>query len=434
MADLDHTHTDDLGQTLGLGPAATSPSRLKRWAPWLLLLLIAAAGALFWIQKEPAATLRYRTQPAQEGDLVITVTATGTLEPTNQVEVGSELSGIIRTVAVDYNDRVKGGQVLARLDTAKLQAQVVQGRAALASARARVEQARATVEETARQRDRLEKARELSDGKLTSRHDLDGAEAAWLRARADLTAAEAAVAESRASLTARETDLAKSVIYSPIDGIVLTRSVEPGQTVAASLQAPVLFTLAEDLAKMELHVGVDEADVGQVRAGQKATFTVDAYPDRTFPARIIQVRSGAQKVEGVVTYETVLEVDNSDLTLRPGMTATADIIVDTVTKGLLVPNGALRFTPPVKEEAAPRGNEGGSLLSKLFPRRPHRNSKRPAVAQRNDRQQRVWILRNNEPVAISVTTGPTDGMMTRIMAGKVTPGMELVVDTESSGR
>ena len=434
MADTD-SNDNELGAALGLDHPATRPARFKRWAPWLLLGLCAGAAALFWHPAAPDTALRYHTQPAREGDLVITVSATGTLEPTNQVEVGSELSGIIRTVAVDYNDRVKVGQILARLDTAKLQAQVVQARAALDSSRARVAQTQASVTETANERNRLLKARELSGGKLTSPRELDAADAAWQRAVADLAAAEAAVAESRASLDAKETDLAKSVIYSPINGIVLVRSVEPGQTVAASLQAPVLFTLAEDLAKMELHVGVDEADVGKVRTGQNADFTVDAYPNRTYPARITQVRYSAQVVAGVVTYQTVLAVNNSDLSLRPGMTATAEITVDRINKGLLIPNAALRFSPADKENAGrPDSEKGGTLLSRLFPRPSQRNGKRPPKENGKEKQQRVWTLRDGNPVAIPVTCGPTDGTMTQLLAGKVTPGLELVVDTESGKR
>ena len=432
MPETHSNQPDDLSQALGLGDDKITPSRLKRWTPWLLLALIAAGGAFLWSQKDPAATVRYTTKPAQEGDLIVTVTATGTLEPTNQVDVGSELSGIIRTVAVDYNDRVKVGQVLARLDTAKLQAQVVQTKAALDSTKAKVKQTKATLEETAKERNRLLQARKLSGGKITSQQDLDATEAAWQRAKADLAAAKAAVAESLASLEVKETDLAKAVIYSPINGIVLLRSVEPGQTVAASLQAPVLFTLAEDLGKMELHVNVDEADVGQVREEQEATFTVDAYPERTFPARITQVRYSALEVAGVVTYETVLTVDNEDLTLRPGMTATADITVAKVSKGLLVPNAALRFTPVSKEKTVSRRNQGGSLLSRLFPRRPHRNGKRPAMSKKNDRRQQVWILRDGEPEAKTVTTGFTDGVMTQILSGDITPNTELVIDAESS--
>ncbi len=428
------TTTDDISRSLDLASHRSSPWR--RRLLWLLLLvLLAGGGIFFWRGAKPAAPLRYKTTTVQRGDLTVIVTATGALEPTNQVQVGSELSGTVRTVAVDYNDRVKVGQVLARLDTAKLEAQVVEAKAVLAAAVAKVEQTKATLVESAQNRDRLRKAKELSLGRITSQQDLDTAEATWQRAKADLAAAQASVAQAQASLDAEQTNLAKSVIYSPINGVVLTRSVEPGQTVAASLQAPVLFTLAEDLTKMELHVDVDEADVGQVREGQGASFTVDAYPDRTFPARITQVRYGAQTVDGVVTYETVLSVDNSDLTLRPGMTATADITVNRVAGALLVPNAALRFTPPAKEEAAANDNQGGSLLSRIFPRPPsHRGGKRSTMAKKNGRKQRLWTLANGAPVAVAVTTGATDGAMTVVGGDGVHEGMACVVDVESIPR
>ena len=297
----------DISQTLGIDQAPGHRKHLRRW---LLLALLAIAGltmaAVTWKRLEKSNSIHYQTQKVQRGNLTVTVTATGTLEPTNQVDVGSEVSGTIETVEVDYNDQVKVGQVLARLDTDKLAAEVLQSKAALESARARVLEAQATVKEMRSELTRLNQVRELSNNKVPSQRDLDAAEAALERAQADEASAKAQVSEAQAALDFNETDLSKAVIHSPINGVVLTRSVEPGQTVAASLQAPVLFTLAEDLTQMELHVDVDEADVGQVQEGQEASFTVDAYPDRIFPARIRQVRYGAQTVDGVVTYETVL--------------------------------------------------------------------------------------------------------------------------------
>ncbi len=242
---------------------------------------------------ENSNSVQYKTQEAVRGNLTVIVTATGTLQPTNKVDVGSELSGIIKTVEVDHNGRVKVGQVLARLDTSKLEAQVTQSRAALESAKGKLLQTQATLKETRSKLGQLQKVRELSKNKVPSQSELHAAEAAFERARADEASAKAAVSQARATLEAKETDLSKTVIRSPINGIVLTRSVEPGQTVAASFQAPVLFTLAEDLTQMELNVDVDEADVGRVREGQKATFRVDAYPNRTFEARITQARYGS---------------------------------------------------------------------------------------------------------------------------------------------
>jgi len=362
----------------------------------------------------------------------VTVTATGALEPTNQVDVGSELSGIIKTVEVDYNDRVTVGQILARLDTDKLKAKVLQSKASLESARAKVLEAQATVKETGDQLVRLKEVWELSNKMVPSQQDLDAAQALLHRAKAAEATAKAQVSQAQATLEADETDLAKTVIHSPINGIVLTRNVEPGQTVAASFQAPVLFTLAEDLTKMELHVDVDEADVGQITKGQEAVFSVDAHPGRTFPARITQVRYGAQTVNGVVTYKTVLNVDNSDLSLRPGMTATADITINKVENAIMVPNAALRFVPSIKEKEAP--SSGGSLINKLLPRRHRPPSKQRKDSTANNRHQHIWTLRDGKLIAVAVAIGASDGRMTEVTSGDVEPGMPVVIDTKRSER
>jgi HlyD family secretion protein len=341
------------------------------------------------------------------------------------VEVGSELSGIIKTVEVDHNSRVKTGQVLARLDSSKLEAQVQQSRAALESAEGKLLQAQATLKESRDKLERFKKVLELSRNQVPSQAEFQASEAVLERARADEVSARASVSQARATLKAQETDLSKTVIRSPINGIVLTRSVEPGQTVAAALQAPVLFTLAEDLTQMELIVDVDEADVGQVREGQGAVFRVDAYPDRTFEALIRQTRYGSKTVSGVVTYETVLKVSNKDLSLRPGMTATADITVKKVENAVLIPQAALRFTPPVqeKEEQPSRG-----LVGSLLPRPPRPSAKRKQVENSAGKQQTVWILKDRQPSALSISIGSTDGTMTEVTAGEIRPGMRLVLD------
>ena len=428
----------DIVQTLGIDQSSRNRKRLKRWLAAAFLAAVAAVTAVvIWKGTQASTGDVFKTQEAKRGDIIVTVTATGTLEPKNQVDVGSELSGIIQSVEADYNSRVKVGQALARLDTSKLRAQVLQSKAALDSAQAKVLQAQATVKEARNNLDRLQRVRELSNGKVPSQNDLEAAEAALDRALANEAGAKADVSEAQATLETRETDLAKAVIRSPINGVVLVRNVEPGQTVAASLQAPVLFTLAEDLTQMELHVYVDEADVGQVKEGQEARFTVDAYPNRTFAARITQVRYGATTASGVVTYETVLSLDNSDLSLRPGMTATADITVQKVQNAILVPNAALRFTPRIQEkEASPQRRD---LVNSLLPGRPRRRSSSGpppwmAGAGGMKKQQRVWTLQDGKPVAIPVTPGATDGVVTEIKSGDVTPGMALVVDTVGTGR
>jgi HlyD family secretion protein len=422
----------DIISALGVETSSGRGRRLKRivLVGGLALLTVAVFYALKTTGK--GNSIHYKTRDIERGSLTVTVSATGTLEPTNQVDVGSELSGIIKTVEVDYNDQVKIDQVLARMDTSKLQAQVMQSKAALESALAKVQDAQATGKEAADELDRLLKVRELSRDKVPSKQEMDSAKAALQRARAAEAVAKAQVSQAKATLEANETDMAKSIIRSPINGIVLSRNVEPGQTVAASFQAPVLFTLAEDLTKMELHVDVDEADVGMVEKNQAATFTVDAYPDRTFSARITQVRYGAKTLEGVVTYETLLDVENTDLVLRPGMTATADITVRKIENAVLIPNAALRFTPPVNEFKAL--SNGGSFLSKLIPHPPRRPLQKQEEIAVGKGHHRVWTVRDGRLVAIPITTGLTNGVVTEVTGGDLKPGMAVVIDTVSSGK
>ncbi len=409
------------------GDASAQKRKNRRRYVWgaLTLTFIVGIGILATVLRSERN--QYKTEEVHRGNLVVTVTATGNLEPTNQVEVGVEVSGTIATVEVDYNDRVKRGQVLAKLDPTKFKAQVVRSRAALQSAKARILQAQATVDESRAQLARLTRLREVSKGTDPSQVDIDAADAAVKRALAGRASAKADVAEANATLESNEIDLAKTVIHSPVDGVVLVRAVEPGQTVAASLQTPVLFVLAEDLTKMELHVSVDEADVGRVRAGQKATFTVDAYPDRTFSAEITDIHYGAQEIEGVITYEAVLEVDNEDLSLRPGMTATANIVVERVEDALLIPNAALRFSPPIRENT----ERGRGLLARLLPHPPRTSSSNRENRGTTNRQQRVWTLRDDEPVAVEVSTGATDGVVTEVVQGDVEPGTPLIVQMTS---
>jgi HlyD family secretion protein len=287
------------------------------------------------------------------------------------------------------------------------------------------------VEETRAKLAQLKRVRELSNNKVPSQLEMDAAEAAFERARADAAGATAAVSQAQGTHQANELDLSKAVIRSPINGIVLTRSIEPGQTVAASYATPVLFTLAEDLAHMELHVNIDEADVGKVQKGQRATFSVAAYPSRTFEARITQVRYGSSTTSGVVTYETVLNVDNPDLALRPGMTATADIVVQKIENAMLISAAALRFTPPATTENS--GGNGG-LLGQLLPRPPQPSSNQQNGTDRSKKQQVVWTLQNGDPTSIAVTTGATDGLMTEVTGGDIREGAKLLVDRETTGK
>jgi HlyD family secretion protein len=416
----------EVNEALGIEESVTRVRRARRWLVAGAGLL-AAVGLVAWMQADDSKVPTYKTSPVEKGDLVVTVTATGNLEPINQVDVGSELSGIVETVEVDFNDSVRVGQVLASLDTDRLEAQVLEMQASLRSAEAKVRDAEATLAERSLSLDRV---RELVGKELTARSELDAAEAAFQRAQADVVSAMAQVAQVEAALNARQTDLGKAVIRSPVSGVVLDRAVEPGQTVAASLQAPVLFTLAEDLKQMELHVAIDEADIGDVNVGQSATFTVDAHPGCEFPARITQIRYASETVDGVVTYEALLRVDNTDLLLRPGMTATAEIVVQTVENAVLVPNAALRFELPRETEGTTK--RSGNIVSAILPRRPPSNRKRPTTSEPSG--QKVWMLTDSGPVAVAVTTGVTDGQMSEVVTGDLEPGLAVVVDVESGGR
>ena len=425
----------DITKTLGIDQSSKKGRHLRRWLGWSIPILIIGIVLAFLIIHNKAQPVQFKTQAAERGDLTIIVNATGNLKPTNQVDVSSELSGIIKSVNVDYNDHVKVGQILARLDATKLEAEVRKSKASLESARAKVLQAQATSKEKQADLDRMRKVYSLSGGKVPAQQDMDSAEAAFERARADESSAGAQVSQAQATLESDETNLTKASICSPINGIVLVRDVEPGQTVASSLSAPVLFTLAEDLAKMELHVDIDEADVGKVKEAQDATFTVDAYPNRTFPAHIAQVRYGSETTGGVVTYKAVLTVDNSDLFLRPGMTATANITVRKISNAILVPNAAFRFSPLAENTGETEKQSGnGSIVSKILPRptRHQNNSSNQDSVDISDSQQRVWTVRNGKAVSIHVTTGATDGIKTEITRGDVQPGTVLIVATMSA--
>jgi HlyD family secretion protein len=424
MVDPEPARADGVARELGFD-ARPGRRRLWFWAGSAILVALAAAAVMhLWPGQEDQA--RFRTAPVRVADLQVKVSATGELEPIVQVEVGTEVSGTIQSVEADFNDRVKAGQVLARLDPDQANAKYRQSDAALTLAKARVQEAEATVTETA---NRQRRTRDLIAKRLSSPDELDTVEAAAERAAAGLAVARAQVAQAQAQLDADRRTLDKTVIRSPIDGIVLKRQVEPGQTVAASLQTPVLFTLAENLVQMQLKVAVDEADVGQVSEGQKATFTVDAYPGRDFPASITQVRFAPETVDGVVTFGALLAVDNGDLSLRPGMTATADILVREEHDAVLVPNAALRFTPPARSEAA----RGRDLVGMLLPRRPP-DARRPLEADRRaGKGARVWVLRDGAPAAVEVRTGATDGVWTQVLDGGLAPGTEVLVDVERSG-
>jgi HlyD family secretion protein len=397
-----------------------SSSRWRRIMPWLLGLLLILAGLAGWqYSSHQAGQGRYLTEPLALGNLTVTISASGTLQPTRSVDVGSELSGTLVEVLVDDNDRVSKGQVLARLDTSRLADAVSKSRAAVAAAEATVVQATVTLSEASTQLKRQQKVAELSGGKLPAKSELDAALATQQRAQASLVSAQAAVLQARAVLKSDETNIGKAVIRSPINGVVLTRRVEPGQTVAASMTTPVMFTIAEDLTRMKLAIKVDEADIGSVKLGQPASFNVAAWAGRRFPATIQRVGLGSAIVENVVTYTTLLSVANDDLALRPGMTASARIVTAQRDNVLLVPNAALRFTPPA-EKAAP------GLVASLLPRPPARNQ--PKTKRQKGGEQQLWLLKDGQPVAVPVQVGASDGRHTEITGGEVRAGQAIIID------
>lgn len=423
-----------------------SQPKWKRYATWALIALgvvLLVWGTLSFFKGD--AKTEYATTPARQGNLEVTVSATGKLAPTNQVTVGSQLSGLVTQVVVDVNDRVSAGQALALIDPEQLDDQIRQNRAQLAAQQAAVQQAQATLTEARATLARFEEVSRLSGGRVPAKTELDTARAAAARGVAGVRTAEANVAAARAQLSASQTQRERAIIRSPVNGVVLARQVDPGQTVAASFNTPTLFVIAEDLSQMELEVAIDEADVGSVKNGQRATFTVDAFPGERFPATISRVDVGSNlsvseasasssgtastgtTTGQVVSYAAKLSVANAELRLRPGMTATAEIVTTERQNVLLVPNAALRFQPSTGNGAD--ASKGG-LASQIVPGPRRRGGggggQRTATIGRGS-QQTVYILgENNEPQPIRVTVGESDGQVTEILSGGLRPGMKII--------
>jgi HlyD family secretion protein len=413
----------------------------RRWLKWIIVgvVVLLAVLLLSRVFFGGATATQYSTEEASRGNLTVTVSATGKLAPTNQVQVGSELSGLVETVTVDVNDRVVKGQPLAVLDTSQLDDEITQGRAQLNAQQAQVAQAQATVAESRAQLSRLEEVSRLSGGRVPAKVEMEQARAAVQRANAALAAAQANVVAARAALSSNETRRYKAVIRSPVNGVVLARQVEPGQTVAASFNTPTLFVIAEDLSAMELQVAIDEADVGSVKQGQLASFTVDAFPGQTFPATITRVDLGSNlsaqsstttstttTQSQVVSYAATLSVANADQQLRPGMTATAEIITRAKPNVLLVPNAALRFRPGAGQGASGQGGIAGALVPRG--RRGGAGGAQPKEAtMRRGAQQTVYILgEEGQPQPVQVTTGDTNGTVTEVTGGDLKPGMKVI--------
>ena len=433
------TDSTSLDEFLGTRP----PSLWQRYRKWVfigvgVLLVLWLAMRMF----SGAPQTQYVTLKVDKGDLHVSVAATGKLAPINQVTVGSELSGLVEKVLVDVNDRVSVGQSLAILDTSRLDDAIRQTEAALNASRAQVAQQQATLVQDQAQLARLEEVSKLSGGKVPSKTEMDQARAAVARDKANVRAAEANVVSAQASNSSNMTQRYKAVIRSSVNGVVLARQIEPGQTVAASFNTPTLFVIAQDLSQMKLQVAIDEADVGEVNAGQDASFTVDAFPGRTFPAKIVRVDLGSNlsgqattaasaNQSQVVSYAATLSVANPDLKLRPGMTATADIHVDSRKNVLLVPNAALRFDPATAGKSAqPQGGVqiGGGPGG---PGRAERTEQQKGIGAGS--RQTVYVVGpDKKPKPIDVVTGATDGSMTEVTSRDLKRGMQVIVGVKSA--
>lgn len=406
----------DLAKLLGGG------RKRRRWGLWagLAVVLAGAAGGYLWVAGgEAQSTVTYTTEAVQRDDLVVTVTATGTVQPTTLVDVSSELAGTLVTVEVDYNDPVTVGQVLARLDTSKIAAQIANAVAQTASAQARLAQAEASAVEAA---ETLATQQALSKRGIATRNDMIGVEAAHARAKAAVDIARADLTLAEANLALEKADLEKTIIRSPINGVVLNRKAEVGQIVGPALNDPVLFTLAEDLTHMELLADVDEADIGQVAVGQSAAFTVDAHDGTDFAATITKVRFAPESTNDVVTYKAVLSVENPDLMLRPGMTATATITVAEEAGVLVVPNAALRYAPP----KAAQSKGAGGLAGLVLPMPGSRNA-----PQATGTGQSLWVLRGDVPQEVPVTIGASDGKRTIVTSDQLSEGDQVIIDQQA---
>jgi len=377
----------------------------------LAAALLAAAAALASAcgGRDGAGPAAFETAVATRGPVAARVTATGTLSPLVEVQVGSQVSGRIQELLVDFNSPVKRGQVIARIDPRLFESEVARARANLAAAEAAVVRAQAELTDA---RLKHERASGLYERGIGSKADADTAAATYEAARAALASARAAREQAAAALAQAETNLGYTTIYSPIDGVVISRDVDVGQTVAASLQAPTLFTIAEDLRKMEVHTHVAEADVGRLRPGMPVEFTVDAWPGERFAGVVKEVRYAPETVQNVVTYDAVVSVDNPDLKLRPGMTAEAVFLVETREDALTVPNAALRFVPPAdllaRVEAPPEDDGQGPTRV-------------------------LWLLNGDGPKPVRVRVGITDGRVTEVSGDAIAPGDRVITGLASGG-
>ncbi|MFX4243118.1 efflux RND transporter periplasmic adaptor subunit [Aliarcobacter butzleri] len=403
----------------------STKKRVNRKFIYIVIAIISfLAIVLFFIfnGNDKSNKIEYITKKVTQGDLSVVVSTTGNLNPTNSVEIGIEVSGTLKEIFVDFNDEVKAGQILAKIDTVKLQSQVDSSTAALAIAVANQKESQVLLNNKKTLYDRTLNMYKNSGGKYPSKNELDDTRFSYEAAIESLEAAKAKVLQAQSNLKTDKQNLEKASVKSSIDGIVLNREVEVGQTLAATMSAPKLFTIAKDLTNMDLIVSIDEADVADIKKDLPVTFTVDAYPNKIFNGKVKQVRLNPVDTNGVVTYETVVSVDNEDLLLKPGMTATAKIITKESKNKLLIPNGALRFKPKMQEQK----NGGVNLVGP--------NMNRPANVARDLSKKElspIFILENNQPKRVMVKVLDSDGKLTSIESEELKVDDEVIISQKS---
>jgi HlyD family secretion protein len=423
-----------------------STVQLKRWLPRLIVIaLVAGVGAYLWRAKPWAsapAPIKYTTVQVGKGKIAAQVTANGTLSARSTTTVGAQVSGRIVELHADFNDHVKKGQILAKLDEQVLQAQITSATAALALQRANVAKATVALADADRQ---YKRQKSLQDQQLVAGATVEAAELTYNTAKASLAAARASAQQAGASLEQAKTNLSYATIHSPVDGVVLSRSVEVGQTVASSMQAPELFKIAEDLTIMQIDTAVAEADVGALEDGMSATFSVDAFPGKTFDGKVRQVRNAPTTTSGVVTYDAVIDVANPDLNLRPGMTANVTFVLAQVNDGVKIPNSALRFKPTREQMMAifaanggrPGGGRGRNREGRGSGASGSGSASRPDVvssasggAKMRDfgDKKPVWKLVDGKPKMVLIRPGVTDGSATEMVEGDLAPGDQLITE------
>jgi HlyD family secretion protein len=397
----------------------------------VVLLAVAGSGYSYWRWNNGPQETPYVTAPAQRGNITQVVSSTGTLQAVVTVQVGSQVSGTIEKLFANFNSKVKSGQVVAELNPEKFKAAVDQAKANHGAAQSSLAKARVSVEDTQRT---LERARELKKRDLLAQSELDAAQTAHDAALAQLEVNKAQVAQAHAALNQANVDLNNTVIRSPVDGMVISRNVDVGQTVAASLSAPTLFTIANDLAKMEVHTNVDEADVGNVWEGQEVTFTVDAFPARSFRGKVYQVRNAPVNVQGVVTYNAVARIDNKDLILKPGMTANVRFLVSQKENVIIIPNMAMRFRPPDQKDEAQEllRRERGRVAAPVGMRRTSRSGGLGGGGARGNRRAIIYVLKDGKAQPVEVQVGITDGTQSEVLGGGLNENDPVVIGISSA--